>query len=110
MLLPLGRSCWFAWLWGALILHSREEFDASFDYTICCVLLLHCVPCQMLAYLRLFVRGCVVSALLLCHMDEFCGFQCDHVDGGDYRDGVFDDFVELNHLVLFLRRINLHST
>ncbi len=54
--------------------------------------------------------GCVVSALPFCRVDGWCGFQCDHVGGGDYRDGEFDDFVESNHLVLFLRRINLPPT
>ncbi len=51
--------------------------------------------------------GCVVSALPFCCVGGWCGFQCDRVDGGDYRDGEFDDFVELNHFVLFLCRINL---
>ena len=51
---------------------------------------------------------CFCIALL--SVDGWCGFQCNCVDGGDYRDGVFDDFVELNHLELFLRRINLPPT
>ena len=81
-----------------------------FDYAICRVILLCCVPCRMSVYLRSFVCGCVVSALPLCRVDGCCGFRCDRFDGDDYPDGVFDDFVESNHLVLFLRRINLPPT
>ena len=84
-----------------------EEFNASFDYAICWVLLLCCFPCRMSFYMRLLVCSCVVSALPFCHVDGCCRFQCDPVDGSDFRNGVFDDFVELNHLFLFLHRINL---
>ena len=50
--------------------------------------------------------GCDVSALPFCCVGGRCGFRCDRVGGGDYRDGEFDDFVESDHVVLFLRRIN----
>ena len=82
----------------------------SFVYVICCVLLLHCVPCRMSVYLKSFLWGCIVSALPFCCVDGCREFRCGRVDGGDYCNGVFDDFVELDHLVLFLRRINLPPT
>ncbi len=72
----------------------REEFDMSFDCAIFCILLLRCFPYRMTVYFQLFVCGCVVSALPFCRVDGWCGFQCDRVGGGDYRDGEFDDFVE----------------
>ena len=77
---------------------------------ICCILPLRCFPYWMPLYLRSLVCGCVVSPLLFCRVDGWCGFQCDCDGGGDYRNGEFDDFVELNHLVLFLRRIDLPPT
>ncbi len=75
----------------------------TFDYAVCCILLLRYFPSWMTC-------GCVVSALLFCCVGGGCGFQCNPVDGGDYRDGEFDDFVESNHLVLFLCRTNLPPT
>ncbi len=54
--------------------------------------------------------GCDVSPLFFCRVDGWCGFQCDRVGGGDYPDGEFDDFVESNHLVLFLCRVDLPPT
>ena len=78
----------------------REEFNATLDYAVCCILLLRCFPSWMTC-------GCFVSALPFCCVGGWCGFQYDCVDGGDYRNGEIDDFVESNHLVLFLCRINL---
>ncbi len=92
---------------------GRRLLDALFDDMCPHSLFLYSPQFQRLDELRSFI-GCecilvFVSAPLCCASGHWW-FCCGHGNDGDYCNGVFDDFVELDHFALFLRGGDLPLT